>query len=232
MLDPARRLCLTTFGALLLASLFAPPAAAEETPAGADGRATMSRPTLEIAPALTYGSIRQDRVSLAPGGAPARGAQSYGGLEVAVRVRPTRRLSLGIVGAHTECDRCEGERFSRAAFEAALYPVRSRFVEAWGAAELGFAFSKLAPVQPSLCVNGDTAHCTPRYTDEQTRTRLGPEAALGLGVDFLPLPYVSIGAETRVIGVLFDAAPGIDAPSGPTPAVFAGLTLGAHLPLR
>jgi hypothetical protein len=146
-----------------------------------------------------------------------------------VRLRTTKLLSLGIVASHAECDGCEGARFSRVSFEAGAHPLHGRFVDVWGSGTLGLAFAKFAPIQPSLCVNGNT--CTPLYTDDQKRTRVGPEAGVGIGVDFLPLPYVSIGVESRAMAVLFDASRGVPAPSGLTPAVFAGLTLAAHISL-
>lgn len=233
MLYRRLRFGLPLFAFVVVTSGMAPTADAAET--GDESPTSTPAPPpskLEIASTLNYGSLRQDHVDYAfnTGGASSKRAQSYGGLQLAVRLRATPLLSLGLIASHAECNGCVGERFSRASFEVGLHPIHTRFVDAWGTTDAGFAFSKLAPVQPSLCTNGDVNHCSPLYTDVQTRTRVGPAAGL---VDFLPVPYVSIGVETRFIAVPFDAAPGgIDAPSGPTPAVFAGLTLAAHVPLQ
>jgi hypothetical protein len=227
-----RGLSLSVLG---LALSVAAEAAAADPPAEAPAEPSVSTPktpTLQIAPTFLYGSIRQDAIrAMADAGAPKR-AQSYGGLQLAVRLRATSLLSLGIVASHAECDGCEGARFSRVSFEAGLHPIHGRFIDAWGSGALGLAFAKFAPVQPSLCVNGNTTDCAPLYTDDQKRTRLGPEAGVGIGVDFLPIPYVSLGVESRAMAVLFDASRGVPAPGGLTPAVFAGLTLAAHIPLR
>jgi hypothetical protein len=196
-------------------------------------------PALEIAPSLSYGAIRQTRYPFNE--ARTYHGQAYASYGIGLRYRATSALSLGLVGTHAECDGCAGERFSRVVFEGAFHAIHTRFVDLWGAAEAGFGLSKLAPAQHESCSHYDGSNadgCTPRFSSDQLRTRVGPEAGIGVGVDFLPLSYVSIGVETRLLGVLFDAAPTADAtyeqaeaPSGFTPAAFAGLVIAAHIPL-
>jgi hypothetical protein len=167
-------------------------------------------------------------------------SQHYAGFEGGVLYRLTRRLSAGVVGSYAIDP--DFTRLARVALDARAHALRTRFVDAWGAGEIGFGFSKWAPPTSAICIDSTvpgTGGCFPvEHSAAVTRTRVGPEAGLGAGVDILPLPWLSIGVQGRLLGVLFDHAPrdpggenpygGL--PDGPTLATLAAVTLSAHVP--
>jgi len=218
--------CLAVGTALVIA---APVARADEHERRPDPTAARA---LEVAATVDYVSVTQ------PGG-----QAGYYGVQFAALYRATPRLSLGAVGSHAISH--EWNHLTRVMGEGVFHVVRTRFVDAWGATEAGFAFSKYAP--PTACwfydaatnPDGSPSNCT--YYGLQKRTRLGPAAGVGAGFDFLPIPYVSLGVETRAVGVLFDtvsepstlneSSATRDVPSGPTLTLYAGITLALHAPV-
>jgi hypothetical protein len=170
----------------------------------------------------------------------------YYGFQLAALYRATPWLSVGLVGSHAISS--DWNYLTRMMGEGVFHVLRTRFVDAWGATELGFGFSKFAP--PIECahhdggVNPDGSPSNCDYYGSQKRTRVGPSAGLGVGVDFLPIPYVSLGVEARAIGVLFDTAPAPPSPNtpfessatrvvpgGPTLTLYTGVTLALRAPL-
>jgi hypothetical protein len=206
--------------------------------ARADEHADRPDPTaagaVEIAATMDYVSVRQSG-----------GHDAYYGFQLAALYRATPRISLGAVGSHVISS--DFNHLTRVMGEGVFHVLRTRFVDAWGATEVGFAFSKFAP--PTTCtffasggdVNPDGSPSNCDYYGSQKRTRVGPSAGIGTGLDLLPISYVSLGVEARAIGILFDAAPEPSAmnessatrevPGGPTLSLYAGVTLALRAPL-
>jgi hypothetical protein len=227
--QPMSRLCfLTSLAFGVVVSIAAPNASADEHEVRTDPTAARA---VEVAATVDYVWVQQG------------GHDAYYGFQIAALYRATPRISLGVVGSHAISTHYN--HLTRVMGEGVYHVLRTRFVDAWGATELGFAFSKFAP--PVTCwfadgdVNPDGTPSNCEYYGLQKRTRVAPSAGVGAGLDFLPLPYVSLGAETRAIGVLFDTTPAASGPNessatrnvpgGPTLTLYAGVTLALHAPL-
>jgi hypothetical protein len=135
--------------------------------------------------------------------------------------RLSRVVSLGGLASYANPIGGQGGvRMWRASGEARAHAVRTRAVDIWTGAEIGLTLTRLLP---SAC--GDCA--TPG-----TPLRVQPLVGGAVGAELLLSPYFSIGAEWRGMLIVFGSAEDREEPSGVSPAMFAGLTLGAHLPLR
>jgi hypothetical protein len=100
--------------------------------------------------------------------------------------------------------------------------VRTRAFDAWAAGDAGLLFAKL---EPNVC--GD---CGPEAPNVTT-TRVAPVFGTGLGVDFLPIRYLSLGLETRGFLAIFGSPVyDKDVPSRVTPGFIVALNLGFHIP--
>jgi len=140
-------------------------------------------------------------------------------LQIAGSYRVSRFFALGGLASTTVAE--EGEQhFWHVAGEARLLALTSRFVEIWGAAELGLAATTYSP---SAC--GD---CGP-VRDADLRAHFAPIFGPGAGVDFLPIKYVSLGVEGRALVPIYPAAPVAEGPTGVAPVFMFGLTLAAHI---
>jgi hypothetical protein len=118
--------------------------------------------------------------------------------------RISRGLSLGgIVSKARPIGDGGGLRLWRLAGEARFHAVRTRALDVWGGGEVGVT----------------------------TDAHVAPLLGAALGLEILPSPYFSIGLEGRALVIVFGATQESSAPSGVSPAIFAGLTLGAHLPV-
>jgi hypothetical protein len=142
---------------------------------------------------------------------------------LAVGYRASPRVSVGgILGYAAVPSGGGGLHMWRVSGEARYHAIRTRAFDAWAGAELGMAVSTFAP---AAC--GDCA--SPSGSDAATHVQ--PLLGAGLGLSVLPISYLSIGLEGRGMVIVFGHADDRESPSGATPAIFAGLTLGVHLPL-
>jgi hypothetical protein len=129
--------------------------------------------------------------------------------------RVSRELSLGgIVSYARPIGGHSGVRLWRLSGAGRGHAVRTRAVDVWFGGEIGLALSRFAPAS---C-------CAPAHVE--------PLLGGGLGVEVLSSPYVSIGAEWRGMLIAFPSGHSSSEPSGLSPAMFTGLTLGMHLPAR
>jgi hypothetical protein len=154
--------------------------------------------------------------------APIRSQIGGPGFQLAASYRLSPTVSVGGIGSHWYLE--SGGRLSRFAGEARYHLVHTRFLEVWGAAELGLA----TYLEVSQSMAGDSVAPGAPPAPPMERTRFAPMGALGAGVDFLPLPYVSLGLDGRALGAVFGYSE--YQPSGVTPAAFLGLTLALHVP--
>jgi hypothetical protein len=154
--------------------------------------------------------------------APIRSQIGGPGFQLAASYRLSPTVSVGGIGSHWYLE--SGGRLSRFTGEARYHVVHARFLDVWGGAELGLATYLEVPIpSPADSVVPGATAGTPLE-----RTRFAPMGALGAGVDFLPLPYVSLGLDARALGAVFGYSE--HQPSGLTPAAFLGLTLAVHVP--
>jgi hypothetical protein len=136
--------------------------------------------------------------------------------------RLSRSLSLGgIVSYARPIGDGGGLRFWRMAGEARFHAVRTRALDVWGGGEIGLGLTSYLPY---AC--GD---CAPTATASDTH--IEPLLGAAVGLELLPSPYFSIGLEGRTMVIVFGGAEETSVPSGSSPAIFAGLSLGAHLPV-
>jgi hypothetical protein len=147
----------------------------------------------------------------------------YVGGQLAIGYRSTPKLSLGAIGSYVS-SLGEGGRLLRFTGEARYHAVRGRFGDLWGAGEAGLAAAWLVP--PGC---GDCGEVPP----EQQRTRFAPLVGIGIGADFLPVPYFSIGIEGRALVALFDGMTPQrgHVPQNVAPGAMMAITLGLHVPL-
>jgi hypothetical protein len=142
-------------------------------------------------------------------------------LQAAIRAHASRAWSFGALGMYGGT---LGAQLWRAAGEAAFHPLSLRWVDAYVAAEAGFAFSQLG--DESRYQDGTLIR-----TETDRRLRVGPSAGFGVGADVLPVRFFSVGVEARALGIIFDHGPDPQTPSGPTTALFVGVGGALRLPV-
>lgn len=151
-----------------------------------------------------------------------------GVVQIGAAYRVSPRFALGGVGSFSPGTENDHQTW-RLSGEGRAFAVTTRFVEIWGAGEVGFAASRYVPNDMGVAdciVSGGCA--TP---SDQKRPHLAPLAGAGAGVDFLPLRYVSVGVEGRALMPYFLARAVDGGPQGFSPIFTLGLSLGGRLPL-
>jgi hypothetical protein len=142
-------------------------------------------------------------------------------LQIAPSYRVSRTLSIGAIGSYASVE--STLRIWRIAGEGRYHAVRTRAFDLWGAGEAGFFVTKL---DDSGYTCGGCSGSAPG-----TNARVAPLLGAGFGFDLLPVPYVSVGLETRALVGVFGGRDVSDQPSGLSQAFSFGATLALHVPL-
>jgi hypothetical protein len=214
------------------AACFALPSVADAQASETTTPDQTSSHALEVGATLGIGSLPQSAYS--PYSGTLRHG-SYTGLELSVLYRATPRWSFG--GLFAYAVNIDSLHLYRAAAAVSFHLVRKRFIDTWVGGEAGLAFARLGLEVNCMCA--DSSGSTPCYCDDygnELHVRVAPEAGAAVGIDLLPIPWLSVGVVGRALGILFDRAPTrpdgtMDpAPDGPTLSFFGGVTGTARVP--
>jgi hypothetical protein len=145
----------------------------------------------------------------------------HAALQLAVDARVAPNLAIGAVVGDWPSVVDNQSSLWRFGVETRSYAIRGDVAGLWGGGEIGLGIAKLRPL---AC--GDCGALPPN----QLAQRLGFVAGVGGGADLYLARWLSIGFETRFLGLWFDAnapthGPG---PNGLTHAVFVGVNAGGH----
>jgi hypothetical protein len=149
-------------------------------------------------------------------------------IQVGVAYRIAPRFTIGAVGSFSPGLENDHQLW-RLSGEGRVLAVATRFVEVWGAGELGLAASKYVPNDFGVGDCIDPGGCaTP---SEERRFHLAPLVGTGAGIDFLPLRFASVGMEGRALLPYFVAHAAGSGPEGFSPIFTLGLTVSGRVPL-
>jgi hypothetical protein len=177
---------------------------------------------VDLAPTLGMGAIKGSKVLHGQFDTAFSSYDDYVVLQAAAAYRLTPRLSVGALASYWMNP--DQGRVWQVAGEARYHVVQARFIDLWGAGEVGIA--------AAVAGGPDCGDCGAPNASNYA-TRFAPLAGVGTGIDFLPVRYVSLGLEGRALVTWFDDAqpPEASTPRTIAPGFFFGLTLGAHVPL-